>query len=1068
MKIKNIYIDGFGIYNNQSLKNIADGLVVFSGNNESGKSTLMQFLRNAFYGNKRAKNPYKPVRGGMFGGSIDVVLDDGQQYMLRWDNKGITVTNTDGVSPGINPQKVWLGGLERETYESIFSIGLQELQGLKLLDRDDVRGRFFAAGAGLNAVALNNAYQNIDAKLASLLKQRGDSVISRLLNEKKTADNQACDLEGEDREYAATQAECYALQKLISQAGEELENTNQRLIRLSELSKAREPWAELQILQERAAELEYAKIFPGNGEVRYEGLLAGAEALSSDISAKALFVAETRHNSEEIRIDNAILNNGSQIEALYKERGSFENALAALPIDRVECDRAWQNFLKSLQEIGPDWDEAKLETADISVPVCQQAGGFVSDFADIKAEQRQVDERHRVEACRIKNARTKLAQLEQKLCELDEPELKTETAPIAQEAAAKTIQTLLTKIDNLNTRLDLQRQEEGRLSAALNNLGQRSSAVGTVLPAFISPLLASGVALLAGYLTIAGQTAAAGGTLLFGLLAVWYLYAARKNMVRAGEIREQERVAETSQLAQSIARLEHDIAAIEAAIAAAEGSLKHLCWKFGWPIIDNLNDLNELDKKLINQRQIYHKWSSLKQQVNEVDEEITLGLQSLALVESRKVETAEKLAALERAWQTWLKDKGFPTDVRPEGFEILKKAIENARTAQRHWQSVKNRVEDTKQYIETKTKEIAAVIKAVKGINITEVDVADLDKLYETLGTAKANQERYTSLNQTAAAAAKELATLEDRMDAVLNQFNQLLDEVGLAGCQMVSEVPAFRKMAQDYRDWKSIQDRIDNNKALLRGIAGSPDKELELGTELAVRTEGEIAAETAKLENEKLRLQKVINDSRDSVGRLSHKLEQMRQSIKLDNIRVKQEQVNSLLKHSVQEWLSYAICRGMLEETRAVYERERQPAVIKAANELLKLMTGSRYRIITPAGTVKLEDETGKVKEEHLWSSGLADQVYLAIRLSLAAEFNKASESLPIILDDVLVRFDQQRQAGIIRGLLQASSHQQIFLFTCQQQLPELVRQVVTEIEADCAPYGIYNVADGAICKFQ
>ncbi|MPN16372.1 putative protein YhaN [bioreactor metagenome] len=228
--------------------------------------------------------------------------------------------------------------------------------------------------------------------------------------------------------------------------------------------------------------------------------------------------------------------------------------------------------------------------------------------------------------------------------------------------------------------------------------------------------------------------------------------------------------------------------------------------------------------------------------------------------------------------------------------------------------------------------------------------------------------------------------------------------------------------------------------------------------------TEGEIAAETEKLENEKVRLQKIINDSRDMVGRLSHKLEQMRHSVELDIARVKQEQCNSQLKHSVREWLSYAICRGMLEEIRSVYERERQPAVIKEANALLKLMTDNRYRIITPEGTVKLEDQTGKAKEEHFWSSGLADQVYLAIRLSLAKEFNKSSESLPIILDDVLVKFDHQRQAGIIKGLLSAAAKQQIFLFTCQKQVREIVNQVILEQETAVAACGIYNVADGTI----
>ena len=63
-----------------------------------------------------------------------------------------------------------------------------------------------------------------------------------------------------------------------------------------------------------------------------------------------------------------------------------------------------------------------------------------------------------------------------------------------------------------------------------------------------------------------------------------------------------------------------------------------------------------------------------------------------------------------------------------------------------------------------------------------------------------------------------------------------------------------------------------------------------------------------------------------------------------------------------------------------------------------------------------------------------LADQVYLALRLALAKVFSYQVESLPIILDDILVRFDENRQRSALELLAEIGKNQQIWLFTCQR----------------------------------
>ncbi len=130
-----------------------------------------------------------------------------------------------------------------------------------------------------------------------------------------------------------------------------------------------------------------------------------------------------------------------------------------------------------------------------------------------------------------------------------------------------------------------------------------------------------------------------------------------------------------------------------------------------------------------------------------------------------------------------------------------------------------------------------------------------------------------------------------------------------------------------------------------------------------------------------------------------------MEQDRQLSELLLQQRTVQAQLTDATRRWATLVVCRHLLDKARGVYERERQPLVIKEADRFLNTMAHGRYRILAAVGEdgVHLEDRSLARKDEVTWSAGLADQVYLAIRLGLAREFGRHSEPLPVILDDVL-----------------------------------------------------------------
>ena len=76
------------------------------------------------------------------------------------------------------------------------------------------------------------------------------------------------------------------------------------------------------------------------------------------------------------------------------------------------------------------------------------------------------------------------------------------------------------------------------------------------------------------------------------------------------------------------------------------------------------------------------------------------------------------------------------------------------------------------------------------------------------------------------------------------------------------------------------------------------------------------------------------------------------------------------------------------------------------------------------------------------LWrSDGTMDQLYLALRLSVARELTPEA---PLILDDALVRFDEERVRAALDLLTEIALDKQVLLFTCQQREEQILNQPV------------------------
>jgi uncharacterized protein YhaN len=78
--------------------------------------------------------------------------------------------------------------------------------------------------------------------------------------------------------------------------------------------------------------------------------------------------------------------------------------------------------------------------------------------------------------------------------------------------------------------------------------------------------------------------------------------------------------------------------------------------------------------------------------------------------------------------------------------------------------------------------------------------------------------------------------------------------------------------------------------------------------------------------------------------------------------------------------------------------------------------------------------------------SDGTADQLYLAVRLASLEAYMERNEPMPFIVDDILLRFDDERAVAALLSLGELSAKTQVVFFTHHRRLVELAEANVEQ----------------------
>lgn len=165
-------------------------------------------------------------------------------------------------------------------------------------------------------------------------------------------------------------------------------------------------------------------------------------------------------------------------------------------------------------------------------------------------------------------------------------------------------------------------------------------------------------------------------------------------------------------------------------------------------------------------------------------------------------------------------------------------------------------------------------------------------------------------------------------------------------------------------------------------------------------------------------------------------------------------EEEQGLLAALRQESLRYAraqVASGVLAQAIDNYRTRNQGPILEEASRILARLTGGSLEKLATDYDDRDKLVLVGVRPDHkvvrhdAMSDGTRDQLYLALRLaSLKQYLASAPEKLPLIVDDILVHFDDDRSAATLEVLAELSHQTQVIFFTHHAHLVELAQKHV------------------------
>ncbi len=269
------------------------------------------------------------------------------------------------------------------------------------------------------------------------------------------------------------------------------------------------------------------------------------------------------------------------------------------------------------------------------------------------------------------------------------------------------------------------------------------------------------------------------------------------------------------------------------------------------------------------------------------------------------------------------------------------------------------------------------------------------------------------------------------------------------AGCQEPEQLPAAERNSQKRRE---LERDLREKESQLNDLAAGRALVDFLDT-LGQSDASEVAAELRQLEEDVNALGEQQSVLDQTIGEQRTQLSQMDGNARAAEARQQAEQLLAKIRADAEQYAHLHLAAVLLERAIDRYRQQHQGPLLARASELFATLTQGRFDTLRAdlddAGSpvlVGVRSGDGEVVRVAGMSDGTCDQLYLALRLASLQADLAGREPLPFVVDDVLIKFDDDRAVAALKALAALSQSTQVIMFTHHEHIVRLAKAALDD----------------------
>lgn len=399
------------------------------------------------------------------------------------------------------------------------------------------------------------------------------------------------------------------------------------------------------------------------------------------------------------------------------------------------------------------------------------------------------------------------------------------------------------------------------------------------------------------------------------------------------------------------------------------------------------------------------------------------------------------LATWQAQWRQVLEPLGLTADTSGDEAEAvlngLVRVFRKLDDARRHRVRSAHAERDACRFaseVETLTQACAPELAALEPI-------AAAQELINRLKKARAARQAYDNLGSRLKQLDDELVELTYEHQSAQDGLERLLQQAGVANVEELQQAEersnAYQNLSAKLADLEShlLAEGLPLEQLLAQAQAVDPDR---------------LPGEVTELETDTQALSERLAERREHIGQLKNQLEAMDGSGLAADAAVEAQAALAEIKTHVETYTRLKLSALLLEREIDRYRERNQGPLIRRGSEFFQRITSGAFAGLgTGFGDgdkvilLGIRSDGRQIPIEGL-STGTRDQLYLALRLASLEQHIREDKSLPLIVDDILINFDDHRARATLELLGKLAALTQVLFFTHHTRLLELAQQAV------------------------